>query len=115
MSINFKHPTSGLIKECPEGFSWTTFFFNGLVPLFRGMWGTFAIIFFTFGFAGYYYMFAINKIYATFLMEKGYTPASQIDIDKLKQMGVGLAPSETPTQSLVTESTHQIDEEEVAS
>ncbi len=88
MSINFKHPASGFIKECPEGFSFTTLFFNGLVPLFRGMWGTFAIIFFTFGFAGWYYMFTINKIYATSLLEKGFTPVSELDVTKLQRLGI---------------------------
>ncbi|MCF8060359.1 MAG: hypothetical protein K9K67_13745 [Bacteriovoracaceae bacterium] len=113
MSVNFKHPTSGLIKECPEGFSWTTFFFNGLVPLFRGMWGTFAIIFFTGGLAGLYYMFAINKIYATKLMEQGYTPASSVDSDKLNRMGVAVARSNDHSHD--EEQQKQIEQERIAS
>ena len=33
--ITLKHATSGILKECPTGFSFTTFFFGFLVPLFR--------------------------------------------------------------------------------
>ena len=38
--IVLKHST-GLIKECPTGYSWTTFFFGFFVPAFRGdlKWG----------------------------------------------------------------------------
>ena len=37
--IIMKHPNSGLVKEVPTGFSWTTLFFGGLVPIFRGCYG----------------------------------------------------------------------------
>ena len=33
--ITLKHATSGILKECPTGFSFTTFFFGFFVPLFR--------------------------------------------------------------------------------
>ena len=33
--ITLKHATSGMLKECPTGFSFTTFFFGFFVPLFR--------------------------------------------------------------------------------
>ncbi|MCB9094712.1 MAG: hypothetical protein H6621_06550 [Halobacteriovoraceae bacterium] len=88
MSVSLKHPSNGLIKKCPEGFSWTTFFFNMLVPLFRGQWSPAAIIFLTGGFAGLYYMFTLNKIYATELLEKGYRPADEVDYNKLAKMGI---------------------------
>ncbi|MCR9204942.1 MAG: hypothetical protein NXH75_10210 [Halobacteriovoraceae bacterium] len=113
MSVNFKHPTSGLIKECPEGFSWTTFFFNGWVPLFRGMWTAFAITLFSGGLAGLYYMFTINKIYATDLMEKGYSPASDLDVDKLSRMGISISRLESKSEN--KEPAKQIEEEQVAS
>lgn len=103
MAINLKHPTSGFIKECPEGFSWTTFFFNGCVPLFRGMWGAFAITFFTAGLAGYYYMFAINKLYVTSLLEQGYSPASDLDSNKLKRLGLEIAVAGSPQKQIQTE------------
>ena len=88
MAIAFKHGTSGLIKECPEGFSWTTFFSNAWVPLLRAQWVPFIITMVTFGFAGLYYMFAINKEYAIHLMKEGYKPASDLDIDKIKMIGI---------------------------
>jgi len=103
MAISFKHPTTGLIKECPEGFSWTTFFFNAFVPLFRGQWGPFLITMFTGGLAGYYYMFKINKIYATHLLEKGFAPASDLDFDKIKMAGIHIASPEGTKQVEQTE------------
>lgn len=33
--ITLKHATSGILKECPTGFSFTTFFFGFFVPLFH--------------------------------------------------------------------------------
>ncbi len=33
--ITLKHATSGVLKECPTGFSFTTFLFGFFVPLFR--------------------------------------------------------------------------------
>lgn len=88
MAINLKHTATGLIKESPEGFSWTTFFFGAFVSMFRGMWGAAAICLFTGGLANFYYMFKINKLYAVKLLENGYKPASQLDTDKLKAMGI---------------------------
>jgi hypothetical protein len=88
MSINFKHTQTGLLKECPEGFSWTYFFFGPVVGLFRGMWIPAAVSFFTVGFANLYYMFVINKNYAAHLMEKGYSPAGEVDRSKLVSMGL---------------------------
>lgn len=91
MSINFKHSQTGILKECPEGFSWTYFFFGAFVAAFRGMWTQFFVSVLTFHLASLYYMFVINKIYATALMEKGYVPASSIDHNKLTLQGL-LAP-----------------------
>ena len=108
MSINLKHSTTGLVKECPEGFSWTSFFFNGFVPLFRGMWGAFAITFFTGGLAGLYYMFAINKLYVVHLLEKGYTPVSDVDIDKIKAMGVSIASESHHTKAEIEAPTESV-------
>lgn len=93
MAVNLKHPVSGIIKECPEGFSWTVFFFGGLVPLFRSMWGAFFITLFTGGLASFYYMFKLNKIQVAELLEKGFSPAGDIDRDKIKAMGISLSGS----------------------
>ena len=111
MAINLQHSQTGLVKECPEGFSWTTFFFSGFVPLIRGMWVPFAITLFTSGLASIYYMFTINKLYAVSLLEKGYKPATDIDVDKLKMIGVVIGGEnaksvEAPTaQKEITEET----------
>lgn len=88
MSINFKHTQTGLIKECPEGFSWTYFFFGPIVGMIRGMWTPFFVSLFTFGLANLYYMFKINKTYASQLMEKGFIPASDVDHQKLVLLGL---------------------------
>jgi hypothetical protein len=95
MAISFKHPTNEHIKECPEGFSWTTFFFNAWVPLLRKQWGVFAITLFTGGLAGLYFMFTINKIFASHLLELGYSPLSELDQEKLKAIGLHIAKSDT--------------------
>lgn len=88
MSLNLRHPVTNVVKEIPEGFSWTTFFFSLFVPISRGMWGPALLILITSGLASLYYMFTINKLYAQELLEKGYTPASSIDSEKLKAHGL---------------------------
>ena len=98
MAISFKHSASGLVKECPEGFSWTTFFFGPIVSLIRGLWVPAIVMLATFGFAGLYYMFAINKVYATHLMTQGYKPASDLDVDKVKMMGIAYAAESAPAK-----------------
>jgi uncharacterized paraquat-inducible protein A len=63
---------NNITRHVPEGFSWTTFFFGFLVFISRGMWPQAAISFFTFGFANFYYMFSINRLYAEKLQEEGW-------------------------------------------
>lgn len=98
MAINFKHSQTGLIKECPEGFSWTYFFFGPIVGLLRGMWAPFFVSFFTLGLANLYYMFRINKDYASALLEKGFKPAGDLDRQKLVNMGLLAPASHHPAQ-----------------
>lgn len=62
------------------GFSWTVFFFGFFVPLFRGDWKWFLIMFFigvpTFGLVNLAFCFLYNGIYTRSLLEdKGYRPA----------------------------------------
>ncbi len=106
MAISFKHTQSGLIKECPEGFSWTTFFFGLFPSAFRGMWGATAVMFFTANLAGLYYMFTLNKKYAEMLLEKGFVPAAAHDEDKIKAMGIAIGK---------IEKTPEITQEQIAS
>ena len=67
---------SGLVKEAPVGFSWTTFFFGFFPAVFRGdvKWAILMIIaaICTFGLSGFVFCFIYNKLYITGLVEKGY-------------------------------------------
>lgn len=63
---------NGIRKQIKVGVSWTTLFFGIWVPLLRGMWPQFAIFLLTLGFAGFYYFFKINAIYAEKLVADGW-------------------------------------------
>lgn len=108
--VTLKHP-SGLVKEVPTGFSWTTFFFGAFVPLIRG-WYSYAAIavvagMLTGGLAWFVYPFIINKHYAKFMLENGYVPSSELDMQKLVSMGVPViaqaASSDVPAQQQESE------------
>jgi len=80
--------SGGLTKQVKVGFSWTTFFFGFLPPLFRGdlKWAVIMLIIegvlgsFTLGIGafvtGIVFSFVYNKIYIKELIEKGYQPAN---------------------------------------
>tara|TARA_B100000795_G_C22669766_1_gene387469 strand:- start:228 stop:524 length:297 start_codon:yes stop_codon:yes gene_type:complete len=67
---------SGLIKEAPVGFSWTTFFFGFWPSLFRGdlKWAAIQFIatWITFGISLFVFPFIYNRLYITSLIEAGY-------------------------------------------
>lgn len=73
--MHIKFNKNGLTKEVNVGFSWTTFFFGAFVPISRCMWKHVFIYFATFGLAGLYYVFSINKLYALQLVENGWVVA----------------------------------------
>ncbi len=77
--IKLKHKDTGVYKEAPLGFSWTTFFLGFWVPIFRGDLKWFiislAITIFTFGLGYFLTCFIYNKRYVMDLLEKGYIPA----------------------------------------
>ena len=82
--IILKHP-SGLIKNCPNGYSWTCLFFGPFVAMIRGMNAGYCIFLlilqiFTYGIAGIIEGFFINKRYARYLIEKGYRASSERDL-----------------------------------
>jgi len=58
---------SGEKKECPIGFSWTTFFFGFFVPLFREDWKWCAIMLLaapaSFGLSWLVFPFIYNSMY----------------------------------------------------
>ncbi len=64
--ITLKHATSGMIKECPTGYSFTTLLFGFFVPLFRRDFKWAAI------------MLAGGIIYAMFLEEMGINGSANI-------------------------------------
>ena len=75
MRIMLHHPT-GLSKPAKYGFSWTMFFFGGLVPLSRGDLKWFFINWLftipTLGMSKFVMPFIYNKIYITEQIEKGW-------------------------------------------
>ena len=81
--IHLKHK-SGLVKVCPIGYSWTTFFFGPFVVLYRGMGAGLFFVFFllqvvTYGITGIVVAFWINKEYAKQLILQGYKPVTKMD------------------------------------
>ena len=64
------------VKQVPLGFSWTTFFFGGWVPIFRQDWVPGLVLMLacilTYGIAGIVAAFLYNKFYAKSLFDKGY-------------------------------------------
>ena len=74
-TINFQNK-SGIVKEAPVGFSWTTFFFGFFPALIRGDWLWALIIcaatFVTFGISGIIFAFIYNRIYIQGLLKKGF-------------------------------------------
>ncbi|MFJ8528613.1 HrgC protein [Bacillus sp. NPDC094106] len=92
MIIEMMNYKNKLRKEVKIGFSWTTFFFGALVPLVRGDW-KWTLIFIiaglcTSGFSGIVLAFFYNKIYIQELIEKGYTPTSDIGKTAFKKNGI---------------------------
>ena len=73
-TINFEK--SGLTKEAPVGFSWTTLFFGFFPALIRNdlKWAIiiFAATLITFGFATIVFAFIYNRLYIESLVEKGF-------------------------------------------
>ena len=79
--VILKQGNSGLVKEAPLGFSWTTLFFGFIVAIVRGdiKWAAiqFILSLVTLGFANLVMPFIYNKTYVKELLEKGYVPADE--------------------------------------
>jgi len=83
MKVRLVHE-SGLVKEAPIGFSWTTLFFCLFVPLIRGdlkmamilLMLVVLVSYLTDGYGSYIpgiiFAFTYNKMYIKSLLEKGY-------------------------------------------
>ena len=82
--IELRHSTTGVVKEAPTGYSWTTFFFGIFVPLLRGdlKWAVILLLLClavglcTAGIGVFLvtpiFGFIYNKLYIKDLVEKGY-------------------------------------------
>ena len=105
--VSLKHNTSGVLKEAPIGFSWTTLFFTIFPALFRGdlKW-TFVqllLLCVTFGASSLVMPFVYNKIYVKNLLESGYVPADDGARDLLAAKGIMVTstPETTTTTTAV--------------
>ena len=71
-----EHPTTGIIKKAPLGFSWTTLIFPPFPALFRGDGKAFMIQLlldlFLFGVPVFIFPFIYNKQYIMRLLREGY-------------------------------------------
>lgn len=84
ITVNMRHPQTGLTKKGFAGFSWTTLFFGAFPALFRGDFSTFIGAFAIFLIlaittagigalvASLVWAFKYNKFYTSKLLEKGY-------------------------------------------
>ena len=99
--VVLKHSTSGLLKEAPLGFSWTTLLFSFFPALFRSdiKWALiqFIVACVTLGFSWLIFPFFYNKIYVRGLLEKGYLPADEGASNLLAARGIMMTGAETTT------------------
>lgn len=82
--MHIKFQKNGLTKEVKVGFSWTIFFFGWMALAIRGQYVAALISFVTFNFAGFYYMFAANRLLARQLVGDGWTAIETLP----KQWGI---------------------------
>lgn len=87
MRVHLINPNTGVMKEAKVGFSWTSFFFGGFVPLFRGDWLWLLVWIVlspvTLGIFWILFAFLYNRIYINRLLENGYQPAGEFDYQGL--------------------------------
>jgi len=94
-SIIFRNPNTGVTKEAPLGFSWTTFFFNFFPALIRGDWKwaviQFILAVITMGLSVLVFMFIYNKLYIKDLIADGFKAESIASGDmKLANEKIGM-------------------------
>lgn len=79
-SIIFKNPNTGIMREAPVGYSWTTLFFSCLPALFRSDWKWAVIILIiqlcTLGLGAIVFSFIYNKLYIRDLINEGFKAQS---------------------------------------
>jgi hypothetical protein len=76
--LTFDNPRTGQIRQAPIGFSWSTFFVGGFVPLYRGDTKWFFLCWLlalvTGGISWLVMPFLYNNIYARNLHNEGFIP-----------------------------------------
>jgi hypothetical protein len=75
MKLQMENPNTGILKNAPVGFSWTTLFFPCLPALFGGDIARFFIQLLLDGFLFipvFIFPFIYNKLYVKKLLEKGF-------------------------------------------
>jgi len=106
--ITLKHATSGLVKQVPVGFSWTTLLFGAFVPLLRGDIKWFIIFMvvsiLTVGLAWFVIPFVYNKIYIKELLQRGFVPADEFSKNYLVQKGLIIGNNTTNSSDILDSS-----------
>jgi hypothetical protein len=74
MKLTMENPNTGIIKNAPVGFSWTTLFFSGFPALFRGdiKWFFIQLLISFTCIPLFIFAFIYNKIYIKELLGKGF-------------------------------------------
>ncbi len=92
--VMMKSPTTGVVKKGFYGFSWTMWFWGGLVPLFRGdvVMGILLIILYllTWGVGTFIFAFFYNKQYTIKLLENGYVFADSEGVNAMARAKLGV-------------------------
>jgi hypothetical protein len=103
VSVNMRHPSTGLTKKGFAGFSWTTLFFGAFPALFRGDYATFIgafVIFLILAIAtagigaliaSIAWAFKYNKYYTSKLLERGYVFSDTPEKVALAKQCLGIA------------------------
>ncbi len=103
IGVRVKHPEHGISKTAFVGFSWTSFFFNGIPAMTRGdvgiglgvIVGTIFLGALSFGLLviviNLIWAFVYNKMYTTKLLEKGYQIDETDDRAQAVKSALGIA------------------------
>lgn len=93
MLVNLKN-SAGVVKVAALGFSWKTFFFGPLVPLFRGDFkGLLLMLLTDICTVGLFYLiwpFIYNKVYTKSLLNRGFGPAGDDSKSTLISYGISV-------------------------
>ncbi len=101
MNIQLQNKNTGVVEQAPTGFSWTTLFFMGLVPIIRGDFGNFlkytGLFIITFSLYHPFFAATYNKMYIKKLVMEGFVPANEQAETYLKLNGLYINPQQLQT------------------